>query len=185
MGRHKYSRNPIIEDLESFSIEILSPILKLYFDQHSLFNQNLDALPGYNNIKITMTSDSSIAYLHGTHNGHSIYTYVEAVQCPFGNYRFYFVCRFTGYRVTTLYLAPSNEYLSRYTIHAVYRTQREHNGQFFLINRARDLRNQAIKYQKKGRIKKMKICNQISDKLEVEFYRTKISYFENSLNQLK
>jgi hypothetical protein len=178
MGRHKYSDRPIIEELENFSIGLLSPILKVYFDKNSLFNQHLDALPGFDQIKISMTSDPSIAFLDGTYQGKEIRVCVEAVHCPYGSFRFYFLCGLTGHRVTRLYLNREGIFLSRFALEAVYRTQREHKGVFSLLSRARDLRNRALSYEGQGRKKRAKDLIKIAGDFEQKFYREKILFFE-------
>lgn len=80
---------------------------------------------------------------------------IELFPCNYGRYRYYFICRNTGARVTALYL-DNGYYASRHFHKMVYQCSRGHKNSFGIIDKWQNLDKRAERLKRNGHPRKAK-----------------------------
>jgi hypothetical protein len=148
MGRYLYTYRRILEDVP----RITFPDLKLwgYLTDKSersgiLTLSKNGKKTGSLNIAVKTDSEScSFIEFEYLLNGKPVkYRHaIELFPCHYGNHRFYFICRDTGQRVTSLYMM-NGYFSSRHYHRLVYQCSRDHRSIFNLQNKEMNIRKKA------------------------------------------
>lgn len=107
-------------------------------------------------VNINQESKSYIEFDYLLNNKPVKYSHtIELFPCNYGKYRYYFICRDTGKRVTALYMSRGY-YSSRHFHKMVYECSREHRSWYELLDKSRNLKKKVEWYKQNGHPKKAK-----------------------------
>lgn len=108
-------------------------------------------------LRITVNIDDYYSYIQFDYalNGKPLsYKHsLELFPCHYGNFRYYFICRETGRRVTALY-SVGGYYASRHYHKMTYSCSRYHRGQWYYLDKYRNLDIKSEWLKKNGHTRK-------------------------------
>ncbi|MGA2143153.1 MAG: hypothetical protein ABSG94_12140 [Brevinematales bacterium] len=190
MGRW-YGRNTaeVIEDTLKITIQDLKLWGFLTPGEHSItrYFSRYDQPIGHVKITVCINKDcfSFIRFECLIDNKSFSYAHdIEIVPCHYGNYRYYFVCRETGRRVTALY-SVGFYYTSRHYHRMTYQCSRDHRRFNELIFRAESLKIRAEYQRKNGHPRKANKLEWEAFDLEQADCRRLMAWGERQISKLE
>ncbi|MBF9018891.1 MULTISPECIES: hypothetical protein [unclassified Oceanispirochaeta] len=184
MGRIAYSNSLIIESLQELSIRSINEHLNaalIYFEQYNTEEFYSDGL----SFRLITTSESRRVDVHGYKSGARITSTIEVIPCQYGGLRFYFLCPMSGRRVMKLYKSPDGWFKSRFELKAVYRSQKEHKGQYFYLHNSFDLKRKANVLQNNGHSRKASRLLLMAQHSELNFMYNYRLQFEKWMRKIR
>ena len=165
-----WSNREVIEDTAKITIQDLKTwgYLRPGYKSGTLTLLRNGQENGSVGIAVKIDDDNSFIEFDYSVNGKPVnYSHkIELFPCNYGYYRYYFICRETGKRVTALYMV-NGYYASRHYHKMAYQCSRDHRSIFGIIHKWQNLDSKSEWLKKNGHPRKAKK------------YYWKARYFEN------